>query len=95
MEVPKEQMLYCPKCNTHTEHKLKQFKPGSPRTMAWGTRQNERTKKSGYKGKSEFTATVKKQNKKPTFIAECAVCGTKVYKVIPKRMKKTELVSKA
>ncbi len=93
MHIPKEQKMYCTKCGTHTSHKLKQFKPGKARTMAWGTRQNLRKHKKGYGGKAEFTATVKKQTKKPTFIAECLVCGRKCYKVIPKRMKKTELVS--
>ncbi|MCR4335854.1 MAG: 50S ribosomal protein L44e [archaeon] len=95
MNIPKEQSLFCAKCNSHTEHKLKLFKPGKARTLSWGTRQNERKHKAGYGGKAEFTATVKKQNKKPTFIAECGVCGMKKYKVIPKRMKKVELKSKA
>ncbi|MFH1391065.1 MAG: 50S ribosomal protein L44e [Candidatus Diapherotrites archaeon] len=95
MNIPKEQMLFCAKCNTHTEHKLKQFKPGKARALSWGTRQNERKHKAGYGGKAEFTATVKKQNKKPTFIAECTVCKMKKYRVIPKRMKKAELKSKA
>jgi ribosomal protein L44E len=36
----------------------------------------------------------KKQNKKPTFIAECAVCKAKHYFVIPKKMKKVELITK-
>ncbi len=95
MHIPKEQSLYCPKCNTHTSHKLKQFKAGQPRALAIGTRSNVRKHKKGYGGKAKFTATVKKQNKKPTFIAECPVCGRKVYKVIPKKMKKTEIMAVA
>ncbi len=94
MDIPKEQRLFCAKCNTHTEHKLKQFKPGKARALSWGTRQNERKHKAGYGGKAEFNATVKKQNKKPTFVAECTVCKMKKYRVIPKRMKKAELKSK-
>ncbi len=90
MNVPKEIKDYCVKCNAHTQHKLKHFKPGSPRALAEGQRKNVR-KKKGYKGKYQFTATIKKQNKKPTFIAECSDCGAKHYFVIPKRMKKTEL----
>jgi large subunit ribosomal protein L44e len=88
--MPKIIKDYCKKCNTHTEHKLKLFRPGSPRAMAKGNRSNER-KKRGYKGKHQFTATVKKQNKKPCFLAECTACSTKHYFVIPKRMKKIEV----
>ena len=95
MLVPKEQSLYCPKCKTHTEHKMKQFKPGQARAMSIGTRSNVRKHKMGYGGKAKFTATVKKQNKKPTFIAECAICQRKIYRVIPKRMKKTEIMAAA
>ncbi|AJF59987.1 MAG: 50S ribosomal protein L44e [Candidatus Diapherotrites archaeon] len=93
MNLPKEVQDYCKKCNSHTSQKLKQFKPGKARAMSWGTRENIRKHKKGYGGKAEFTATVKKQNKKPTFVAECAACKTKHYFVIPKRMKKIELVA--
>ena len=91
MEIPKDEKLFCRKCNSHTLHKLKQFKPGKARTMSWGTRQNKEKHKDGYGGKAEFTATVKKQTKQPTFVAECTACGYKCYKVIGKRMKKAEL----
>jgi large subunit ribosomal protein L44e len=91
--MPKTINTYCPKCNSHQEHKLKAFKPGSPRSLSWGTRQNVRQHKKGYGGKAEFTIKVKKQNKKPTFIAECGQCKKKHYHVIPKRMKKVELVA--
>jgi len=93
MQIPKEIKDYCKKCNMHTLHKLKVFKPGKARGLAWGTRQNVRKMKKGYGGKAEFTATVKKQTKKPTFLAECSQCGTKHYFVIPKRMKKAELAA--
>jgi large subunit ribosomal protein L44e len=93
MNLPKKISDYCKKCNSHTEHKLKHFKAAAPRALSWGTRENVRKHKKGYGGKAEFTANVKKQNKKPTFIAECVVCSTKHYFVIPKRMKKVELTS--
>ncbi len=92
--MPKTVKDYCRKCKKHTEHKLKQFKSGTARALAEGSRKNVE-KKRGYKGKYQFPAKVKKQNKKPTFIAECSVCSTKHYFVIPKRMKKVELVAKA
>lgn len=93
MDMPKTIKDYCKKCNSHTEHKLKHFKPGAASKLRWGTRQHERKHKKGYGGKAEFTAKVKKQTKKPTFIAECTVCNTKHYFVIPKRMKKVELTA--
>ncbi len=92
MKIPKEISDYCKKCNKHTEHKLKQFKSGKARAMASGQRKNVE-KKRGYKGKYQFPAKVKKQNKKGAFLAECSVCKTKHYFVIPKRMKKFELTA--
>ena len=90
MDVPKVIMDYCKKCNKHTEHKLKHFKVGKGRSLSEGNRKNI-VKKKGYKGKYQFPATIKKQNKKPTFLAECSICSAKHYFVIHKRMKKTEL----
>ena len=90
MNLPKEIKDYCKKCNSHTSHKLKHFKPGKARALSQGTRKNV-AKKKGYGGKYQFTAKVKKQNKKGAFIAECTVCKAKHYFVIPKRMKKIEL----
>lgn len=92
MEIPKVIKDYCKKCNHHTEHKLKQFKAGKGRTLAEGNRKNVE-KKRGYGGKYQFTAKVKKQNKKGCFVAECAVCKSKHYFLIAKRMKKFELAS--
>lgn len=93
MNLPKEIKDFCASCNQHTLHKLKPFKPGQGRTLAWGNRQHNRVNKAGYGGKAEFIATVKKQNKKPVFLAECSQCKKKHYFVIPKRMKKVELVA--
>ena len=90
--MPKEISTYCAKCNKHTEHKLKVFKTSPSRGLARGQRRNVE-KKKGIKGKYQFTATIRKQNKKPTFVAECFVCKQKHYHVIPKRMKKVEMVS--
>lgn len=91
MKVPKTKKLYCKKCNAHTDQKLKLFKSGSPRSLAIGTRRNVRKHKRGYGGKAKFVIKVKKQTKKPTFVAECAVCKSKRYYVIPKRMKKVDM----
>jgi len=57
--------------------------------MAVGNRKNK-AKKRGYKGKFQFAAIVKKQNKRPTFVAECTSCKSKHYYGIGVRMKKIE-----
>ena len=93
--MPKSVKTYCKKCNSHTAHKLKLFKAGQSRTMAHGTRRNVRKHKKGYGGKAKFVIKVKKQTKKPTFMAECSVCGKKHYFVIPKRQKKIEFADAA
>ncbi len=93
MKIQKEIKTYCKKCNKHETHKLKVFKVKKPRTLSIGTRKNVDKHKSGYGGKAKFNATVKKQSKKPTFVAECDVCKAKHYYVIPKKMKKAEIVA--
>ncbi len=93
MKIPKAIKTYCPKCNSHTDHNLKVYKSGTARTMSLGQRRNVRKHKKGYGGKAKFVIKVKKQNKKPTFIASCVTCTKKHYFVIPKRMKKVELVA--
>ncbi len=92
MKVPKETNDYCKKCNKHTLHKMKVWKSGRARGLARGQRRNVE-KKKGIKGKYQFTATVRKQTKKATFIAECSECKAKHYFVIPKRMKKIEVAN--
>ncbi len=90
MKIPKTIKTYCKKCKKHTEHKLTQYKARSARKLSIGTRKNIRKHKTGYGGMAKHIGTVKKQNKKPVFTAECTVCKAKHYFVIPKKMKKTE-----
>ena len=92
MKIPKEISDYCKKCDKHTLHKLKHFKSSQARGLSRGQRRNVE-KKKGIKGKYQFTATIKKQNKKGVFLAECTVCKAKHYFVIPKRMKKKEIAA--
>ena len=91
MELPKVIKTYCRKCKKHTEHKLKAYKAKKARTLSKGTRKNIDKHKSGYGGMAKHVKGVKKQNKKPVFTAECAVCKAKHYFVIPKRMKKIDV----
>ena len=89
MNVPKEKKLFCIKCKKHTSHKLKEFKSGKGRPMAFGVRQHKENTK-GYMGKYKHIIKVKKQNKTPTFIAECTECKRKVPYSLGKRMKKVD-----
>lgn len=91
MKVPKELKLYCKKCNSHSQHKLKQFKAGKARVQSRGQRKMISKHKKGYGGKAKFTKMVKKQSKTPTFVAECQKCKTKRYLSLGKRLKKFEL----
>ncbi|MDD3160095.1 MAG: 50S ribosomal protein L44e [Candidatus ainarchaeum sp.] len=88
MKVPKDKEMYCKKCKKHTKHKLKEFKSGKGRSTAHGNVRHEKNTGHGYMGKYKFIATVKKQNKTPAFVAECAVCKAKVPYSLNKRMKK-------
>lgn len=88
MEFPKEKKLYCKKCKKHTKHKLKEFKSGKGRTLAMGNLRHEKNTGHGYMGRYKYVVFVKKQNKKPTFIAECAECKAKIPYSLGKRMKK-------
>ncbi len=88
MEFPKEKKIYCKKCKKHTKHKLKEFKSGKGRTLAKGNVRHEKNTAHGYGGRYKYVATVKKQNKIPTFVGECSECKTKVPYSLGKRMKK-------
>src|SRR6266705_1056474 len=49
LRFPKEVNTYCPKCGHHTAHSVTVYKAGKARTMAWGSRRQER-RKHGYGG---------------------------------------------
>lgn len=96
MKMPKVIKLYCPKCNKHTEHTLKEFKRRQPRGLSWGERHKKAAKLKGYganKIKAHKVTQVYKHNKRPTFVAKCKECNHTHYFVINKRMKKVELVT--
>ncbi|VVB75974.1 50S ribosomal protein L44e [uncultured archaeon] len=88
MKFPKEKKIYCKKCKKHTKHKMKEFKSGAKRTLAAGNRRHERNVNHGYLGKYKYVVLVKKQNKRPTFVAECVDCKKKIPYSLGKRMKK-------
>jgi len=98
MKIPKIIKLYCQKCGKHAEHTIREFKRKQPRGLSWGERHKKVKKVKGYganKIKAHKVTQVYKQNKRPTFIAKCKECGLQHHFVIPKRMKKPEIVSVA
>ncbi len=93
MKVPKEIKLYCKKCNSHETHKLKEFKTGAKSVLKQHARKHEAKHVKGYGGKTRFIIKIKKQGKKPTFVAICSKCGQKRYFIVnTKAKKKAELV---
>ena len=74
-------------------HKLKLFKEGSKSILKKHARKHEAKHNKGYGGKSRFVVHIKKQSKKPVFVATCIVCNAKKYYVAGnKAKKKAELV---
>lgn len=93
MKIPKEVKLYCKKCKKHSSHKLKEYKAGSKSVLKKHARIHERKHEKGYGGRSRFVVHIKKQSKKPTFVATCITCNTKQYYIGGnKTKKKAELV---
>ena len=104
MKIPKQIKRYCPKCKTHTEHKVSQAKrrtPGSAHPLAKSQKIRSKFGKGyGNKGKygskpavSKFKMTGAKTSKKTDFRFQCATCKkTQVGKNGGKRSKKVEIV---
>jgi large subunit ribosomal protein L44e len=94
MKMPKEKRIYCPKCNTHTEHKVSIYKKGKERkNMAHGWRRYNR-KKAGYgsQPKPIFRKNAK-VNKKTRPMYKCKKCS-RVVQGKAVRLKKFEIVAK-
>ena len=87
MKYPKSVKSYCPKCNKHTENKVKLVSKGSPRTLAIGTRKHNR-KLEGRGGKRAGKVPVKKQGKRQVIILTCSECKKKQQRTIGTRTKK-------
>ena len=92
MNVPKEMMRYCPKCNKHTKQKVSQYKAGKRRGSAIGERRHAERKK-GYGGqKFPKLAKPAKTTKKFTAIMTCSECKKKWNKSAI-RIRKVEIVA--
>jgi len=93
VKVPEEIRTYCPKCNSHTVHKVSIYKAGKARTLSWGLRQLER-KRSGYGGEPRGRLRRKaKLTKKVVLVLTCKDCGRKVMRNLG-RLSKVEIAQR-
>ena len=94
MEFPLKIKMYCPKCNTHTEHKLKDWKKGKRNFMRKVNRFMYGKRFKGYGANRPKATASKKQAKRFIAIATCIECSRKVYFRSNTRMKKAQLAQK-
>jgi large subunit ribosomal protein L44e len=75
MNVPKEVVTHCPRCNTHTPHTVSLYKSGKRRALAKGERHHKRERR-GYGGqKYPMLQRKAKTTKKQTLKLKCKQCG--------------------
>lgn len=102
MKIPKLMKRYCPKCKTHTEHKVTQAKrrtPGAARPLAKAAKKRSGFGKGfGNLGKygskpaiSKFKMTGAKVSKKVDLRYQCKICKKIYVQSSGKRAKKVEL----
>ena len=93
MKVPAIINVYCPKCNKHTPHKVKELRKGTRRTLSFGQQKFLRATK-GYTSKKAGSPRKVKQSQKQTLMLECSVCKKKHPKGMPHAKKKIEIKKK-
>jgi len=75
MNVPKEIVTYCPRCNAHKPHSVSLYREGKRRALAEGERRHERRRK-GYGGRlARRLRRTAKTTKKQTLKLKCRACG--------------------
>ncbi len=87
MKIAREINAYCPKCNAHTPHLVKNVSKGKQRGLSKATRRHERAI-LGYVGSVEPKIHPKKLGKKQKVIIECKKCKGNAERVIGRRTKK-------
>ena len=87
MEIKKEIMTYCPKCNKHTIHIAKMPSKGPQRTLSKATRRHNRAIK-GYVGSVEPKTPTKKLGKRQVVLLQCKECKFIVSRTFGGRTKK-------
>lgn len=87
MKIQKTITTFCPKCNKHTIHTVRNVSKGPQRSMSKATRRHNRAIK-GYVGSVEPKIHPKKLGKRQKMILECNVCKFKVDRTFGSRTKK-------
>ncbi|MCL5412371.1 MAG: 50S ribosomal protein L44e [Candidatus Marsarchaeota archaeon] len=87
MKIANELRVYCPKCDKHTEHKVKVYSKKQESGLNMGNRRRER-KLKGFHGLIKGAATVKKAGKHQKALLACKECGYTVERVLGTRTKK-------
>jgi len=93
VKIPATINTYCPKCNKHTPHKVKELKKGPRRTLSFGQQKFLRATK-GYTSKKAGQVRKVKQSQKQTLMLECTVCKKRHPKGMPHAKKKIEIKKK-
>ena len=87
MKITKEINTYCPYCNAHTLHTVKNSSRGKQRGLGKATRRHNRAIK-GYVGSVELKIHPKKLGKRQKVELECTKCKKSVDRVFGGRTKK-------
>ena len=87
MKITREMNVFCPKCNKHTDHKVKLYSKKAESGLNLGKRRRAR-KLTGYHGKVKGQATVVKIAKRQKVLLECKICKYNVERVLGSRTKK-------
>ena len=93
MKIPATINTYCPKCNKHTPHKVKELRKGTRRTLSFGQQKFLRATK-GYTSKKAGQVRKVKQSQKQTLMLECTVCKKRHPKGMPHAKKRIEIQKK-
>eukprot|EP00008_Paramoeba_atlantica_P013075 CAMPEP_0201474758 /NCGR_PEP_ID=MMETSP0151_2-20130828/191_1 /ASSEMBLY_ACC=CAM_ASM_000257 /TAXON_ID=200890 /ORGANISM="Paramoeba atlantica, Strain 621/1 / CCAP 1560/9" /LENGTH=103 /DNA_ID=CAMNT_0047854653 /DNA_START=59 /DNA_END=370 /DNA_ORIENTATION=+ len=94
VNFPKKKRMHCPKCDTHKEFKIQQYKAGKPSLYALGKRRYD-AKQRGYGGQTKPILRKKsKTTKKITLKMQCTSCKRIVQNIL-KRSKHFELNDKS
>ncbi len=91
MRFPKTANVYCPRCDTYTEHSVTMYHHGKRRTLAEGQRRYERKLKGYGSSRKPKQKRFAKLTKKITVKMTCRRCGYVLHRTLG-RLKKVELV---
>ncbi|MCL5008646.1 MAG: 50S ribosomal protein L44e [Candidatus Marsarchaeota archaeon] len=87
MKIANTINTFCPYCNKHTLHVVKNVSKGKQRGLSKATRRHNRAIK-GYVGSVEPKIHPKKLGKKQKVLLECKVCKKNVERTFGRRTKK-------